>query len=63
MSGEIKKVIDGEIFDATYQLINGKKTLVIKAKTKEIINKDGSKSVVVRVPSLKMINKEINKFN
>ena len=46
-----------EEFKAHYEVVNGKKTLVIKANAKTIVKPDGSKDVVISAPSLGLINK------
>lgn len=44
-------------FPASFKIINGKKTLVIKPKIKNIVYADGRKDVIVTLPTLAMINK------
>jgi len=46
-----------ETFKGRYEMINGKKTLVITPIVKEIIKEDGTKDVIIQVPSLSLINK------
>lgn len=46
-----------EVFDARVDIFEGKKTLVIKPKIRNIVHPDGRKDVIIRVPSLGLINK------
>ena len=55
-NGKIEAPIE---FDASFKTINGKKILVIKAKSEEITKPDGTKDVVITLPSLKLINKAV----
>ncbi len=52
-----KELEDINKFSASFKMINGKKTLVIKPHVKNIVHPDGRKDVVVTLPTLSTINK------
>ena len=45
-----------EEFKAHYEVKDGKKMLVIEAKSETIVHPDGRKDVIIRVPTLSVIN-------
>ncbi len=53
----MSEVEDINNFPASFKMINGKKTLVIKPHIKNVVRPDGSKDVIVTLPTLSMINK------
>ena len=47
-------------FKARYEIVDGKKMLVVEAQPEIIIRPDGSQDVIMHVPSLDILN-EFNK--
>lgn len=41
-----------EEYKGRYEIINGKRVLVVQAKSEEIVHPDGRKSVIIKVPAV-----------
>lgn len=41
-----------EEYKGHYEIINGKRVLVVEAKSEEITHPDGRKSVIIKVPAV-----------
>lgn len=41
-----------EEYKGRYEIINGKRVLVVQVKSEEIVHPDGTKSVVIKVPAV-----------
>lgn len=50
-------------FKARYEVVNGKKILVVECKSEQVVREDGTKDVVIHAPSLAIVNKFMNENN